>query len=405
MKQSLSQRLKMLLPFSQKGPDGASSLPGEQKQSQARRLIALTAAGRPQWSPRDVASLATEGYLKNAVAYRCIRMVAEAAATVNILVVENDKVVRGHPLCQILAQPNPESGGKAFREQVFSALQTTGNAYIEAGYDLDQNLSELWPLRSDRVTLIPDAQGWAASYEYRVGGQTVRIGRDDEGWLKLLHLKYYHPLDDWYGFSPLEAAAYSIDVHNASSAWNKALLDNAARPSGALVYGREGADRLSEDQFNRLKEQLSSLYSGADNAGRPLLLEGGLDWKPMALSPSEMDFINGKHAAARDIALSFGVPSQLLGIPGDNSYANYREANLAFWRQTVVPLAERFVEGLNGWLAPKFQGVSFMCDLDSLAALSSERESLWARLDAASFLSEAERRRLAGLAPLKDQEL
>ena len=130
-------------------------------------------------------------------------------------------------------------------------------------------------------------------------------------------------------------------MHNAASAWNKALLDNAARPSGALVYKGENGANLSEEQFERLRDELAANFSGAANAGRPLLLEGGLTWQTMSLSPKDMDFIELKHGAAREIALAFGVPPMLLGIPGDNTYANYREANLAFWRQTVLPLAAR----------------------------------------------------------------
>jgi HK97 family phage portal protein len=123
-------------------------------------------------------------------------------------------------------------------------------------------------------------------------------------------MRLFHPLDDHYGFSPIEAAATAIDLHNQASKWNKALLDNAARPSGALVYSaREG--RLSPEQFERLKAELQEGFQGAKNAGRPLLLEGGLDWKPLSLSPKDMDFIEAKHAAAREIALALGVPPML----------------------------------------------------------------------------------------------
>jgi HK97 family phage portal protein len=101
--------------------------------------------------------------------------------------------------------------------------------------------------------------------------------------------------------------------------------------------------QLSEDQFERLKRELEDSYQGKANAGRPLVLEGGLDWKPMSLSPKDMEHIEAKHVAAREIALAFGVPPMLLGIPGDNTYANYAEANRTFWRQTVLPLVGRMV--------------------------------------------------------------
>jgi HK97 family phage portal protein len=105
----------------------------------------------------------------------------------------------------------------------------------------------------------------------------------------ILHLTFFHPLDDHYGLAPIDAAAVALDTHNAAAKWNKALLDNAARPSGALVYaGPEGAV-LNDQQFERLKRELEGNYTGAVNAGRPLLLEGGLDWKAMSLTPKDMD--------------------------------------------------------------------------------------------------------------------
>jgi HK97 family phage portal protein len=190
-------------------------------------------------------------------------------------------------------------------------------------------------------------------------------------------------------------------VHNAANAWNKALLDNAARPSGALVYKGEGNSNLSEEQFERLREELQANFSGATNAGRPLLLEGGLTWQTMSLSPKDMDFMQLKNGAAREIALAFGVPPMLLGIPGDNTYANYREANLAFWRQTVLPLVSRFANSLGNWLGPAFggsggEGLRLAYDADQVEALTLEREALWRRVNDADFLTPEEKREAVG---------
>lgn len=359
--------------------------------------MALTTAGRPVWTPRDYECLAREGFAKNPIAYRCIRMIAEATASAPLTVFHEGRRASDHPLQTLLNRPNPEQGGPDLMEAFFGSLQTAGNAYLEAA-GVGEAPGELYALRPDRMKVVPGRQGWPEAYDYSVGGRSVRLTRDADGWLPVLHLKLFHPADDHYGYSPLEAAAFAIDVHNASGAWNKALLDNAARPSGALVYtSRETGDRLTEEQFDRLKTELSDAHVGANNAGRPLLLEGGLDWRPMSLSPADMDFIEGKHAAAREIALAFGVPPQLLGVPGDNTYANYREANGAFWRQTVIPLAERAARAMTAWLGVKFPGARIACDLDAVPALSAEREALWARLEAASFLTPEERRRMAGL--------
>jgi HK97 family phage portal protein len=367
----------------------------EVKDSAVGRVIAWTQQGRAVWTPRDYESLAREGFGRNPVAYRCVRMIAEAAASVPLAVFQGgERAGADHPLARVLARPNPEQGRAELFEALYANLQTAGNAYLEAA---GEGFEEVYGLRPDRVKVVPGPSGWPAAYDYTVGARTVRLARAADGFSPVLHLKLHNPVDDWYGFSPLEAAASAIDVHNASGAWNKALLDNGARPSGALMYGAKDGERLTSEQFETLRAELGERHQGAMNAGRPLLLEGGLEWKPMAWTPADMDFIAGKHAAAREIALAFGVPPQLLGIPGDATYSNYREANAAFWRGTVVPLATKTAGAMTAWLAPRFADCRIEADLDHVPALQPERDALWARLEAASFLGEVERREMAGV--------
>jgi HK97 family phage portal protein len=241
------------------------------------------------------------------------------------------------------------------------------------------------------------------AYEYSVGGaKHVFDMRQDR--VPVLHVKGFHPHDDHYGLSPMQAAASAIDVHNSASTWSKALLDNAARPSGAIIYkGADGQGQLGNDQYSRLIDELADNYQGARNAGRPMLLEGGLDWKPMGFSPSDMEFHRTKEAAARDIALAFGVPPMLLGLPGDNTYANYAEAHRAFYRLTVLPLVSKTLAAVSGWLPAQY-GAAFQVkvDFDNVPALAGEREALWRRITGAGFLSDAEKRQLLGLPRMQD---
>ena len=187
-------------------------------------------------------------------------------------------------------------------------------------------------------------------------------------------------------------------VHNAASEWNRALLANAARPSGALVFENGDAPPLTTEQFDRLKAELHGAYQGSGNAGRPMLLEGGLDWKAMSLSPADMDFATLKAAAARDIALAFGVPPMLLGLPGDNTDSNYREASRALWRLTLLPLAGKILNGLHAGMKDWFANAPSV-DLDRVPALAEDREKLWERVSAADFLSAEEKRAMLGIAP------
>jgi HK97 family phage portal protein len=253
---------------------------------------------------------------------------------------------------------------------------------------------ELFALRPDRMRALKGPRGYPVGWEHRVGSETRRIVREADGFLPVLHLRLFHPADDYAGHAPLEAAARAVDIHNAGGAWTKALIDNAARPSGALVYS--GAEDLTEQQKEEIKEDLARSYQGPSNAGRPLLLHGGIEWKPMGLSPADMDFVESRHQAAREIALAFGVPPMLLGIPGDATYANYREANSAFWRLTILPLVNRAARAISGWLAPRVGG-ALAPDVEGVPAFQEERAAQWARIDAATFLTVEEKRRMAGV--------
>jgi HK97 family phage portal protein len=372
----------------------------EAKASRTAQVFAFESGGRARWTPRDYAGLAREGYVKNAIVYRAVKLVAENVASVTFLLYEGAAERDTHPLLDLFAHPNPRQDGAAFFECVTAHLLLSGNAYIE-GVAVDGAVRELYALRPDRMRVVPGSDGWAQAYDYQAGGRSVRF--EQAGAVPpILHLTQFHPLEDHYGLAPLEAAAVAVDTHNAAARWNKALLDNAARPSGALVYsGPEGA-LLSESQFERLKRELEDTYQGAANAGRPLLLEGGLDWKAMSLSPKDMDFMEAKHNAAREIALVFGVPPMLLGIPGDNTYSNFQEANRVLWRGTVLPLASRIGAALAQWLALAYGAeLRIGVDADRIEALSADRAALWERVTNASFLTLNEKREATGYSAIE----
>ncbi len=374
----------------------------EAKASRTAQVLAFESGGRARWTPRDYAALAREGYLTNAIVHRAVRLIAENAASCGFLLYEGAQEQEAHPLLQLLSRPNARQDGASFFETLYAHMLLAGNAYVEA-VALGDEVRELYTLRPDRMKVVPGHDGWAEAYEYSVAGRSVRFDQLASNVPPILHLTFFHPLDDHYGLAPVEAAAVALNTHNSASAWNKALLDNAARPSGALVYsGPEGAV-LSDQQFDRLKRELTDTYQGAVNAGRPLLLEGGLDWKAMSLTPKDMDFLDAKNSAAREIALAFGVPPMLLGIPGDNTYANFQEANRVFWRQTVLPLASRVGGAITHWLSPQFgEGLRIVVDSDRIDALASDRAALWDRIANAPFLTLNEKREATGYAPVED---
>ena len=330
-------------------------------------------------------------FLDNPVAQRAVRIVSESVGSA--------------PLCtmdpQVERLVRATSAGQSLLETLAAHLLLHGNAFVQIIRDGAGVPVELFALRPDRISVQAGPDGWPVAWRYRVAERTVVIPVEDEnGWPGIIHLKAFHPVDDHFGAGCLSAAAQAVAIHNAAAHWNCALLENAARPSGALVY-EGGADTggLTNDQFDRLRAELAQAYSGGGNAGRPMLLEGGLKWQSLSLSPADMDFAELKAAAARDIALAFGVPPMLLGLPGDNTYSNYREANRALWRLTLLPLAEKILSGIAEGLAPSFHGLALSIDLDRVPALAEDRERLWAQVSAADFLDPAEKRAMLGLAP------
>jgi len=329
-------------------------------------------------------------FLDNPVAHRAVRIVAEGVASAPLSL----------PDPGLRALIAATSAGQGLLETLAAQMLLHGNGYIQIRRGADGRPAELFALRPERVSVVAGADGWPAAYRYRVGERTIDIPTEDEdGWPGLIHLKAFHPGDDHYGAGCLAPAMPAVAIHNAASVWNRALLENAARPSGALVYDGGDADTLTAEQFERLREELAAAFSGQGNAGRPMLLEGGLKWQSLSMSPADMDFAELKAAAARDIALAFGVPPMLLGLPGDNTYANYREANRALWRLTLLPLTSKLLAGLGEGLAPWFPDAELSVDLDRVPALAEDRERLWAQVSGADFLTREEKRAMLGLAP------
>ena len=372
------------------------------KSSAAGPMIAWSNVGQPKWTPRRMTSLAEEGFRKNTIAYRCVMQIATAASAVPWLLYDKDgNEVDCHPLLTLLAHPNPMQDGVTFIESIYANLEIFGNAYIEAIRPRDSaSPVELYALRPDRMKVIPGPAGLPQGYQYDVNGQSTTWPADPiTGASNILHLKHFHPLDDWYGMAPMEAALQSIDQHNASGAWNQALLNQGARPSGALVYSpKDGSPAsLSDDQLQRLREEMGQLYQGDRNAGRPLILEGGLDWREMSLSPKDMDWLSGRNNAARDISVAFGVPSQLIGIPDAQTFSNMEQARLAFYEETVMPLVTRVIASIDHWISPMYRDRPELdFDPDSISALTEKRQAQWAKIQNANFLTQNEKREAAG---------
>jgi HK97 family phage portal protein len=351
-----------------------------------------------KWMTRRYSSFADEGYTKNVIAYQGIKKISDTAAGVPLMLKRRDVEITDSPLLRLLDKPNPMQSGNDFIRAIVGFYCISGNAYMEK-IQVGREPRELYALRPDRMKIKPGMMGWPSSYQYSAGQSEPITWVVDQatGLSDILHLKTFNPLDDWYGLSPLEAGAYAVDQHNLSMAWMQALLQNGAAPSGAMT----SAEELSDESFNRLKAQVDEQYSGASNAGRPMLLEGGMTWQAMGFNPDQMAAIETRHASARDVSLALGVPPLLLGIPGDSTYNNYKEARLALYEETVIPLIENICDGLNNWLVPMYgEGLRLVPDVDSIAAIADKRREMWSMADASADLTINEKREIKGYGPV-----
>lgn len=329
-----------------------------------------------------------EVFVKNPVGQRAVRLVAGAVGSLKVYSIEGDEKAAGLlGRCSLL-------------EQAAASLLLHGNAYLQIIEALDTP-AEIFPLRADRVSVEVDDRGWPRAYLYRAGRKTSRISRRDHlERVKLIHVKALNPSQEQQGLGCLGAASAAAAIHNRASHWNKALLDNSARPSGALTYEPKDGAAMSQSQFERLRQEVERQFCGSLNAGRPMLLEGGLRWQALGLTPTDMDFVAIKEAAARDIALAFGVPPVLLGLPGDTAYANLREAGRALYRQTVLPLAERILSEVSEALSEWLGHVRLAVDTDAISELAEDRERLWQMVSSADFITDDEKRELLGFKPI-----
>ena len=354
--------------------------------------------------------LAKEGYLKNAIVYRCVNEISKGASAVPLLLKNGDEIVEQHPLIDLLNRPNPLQSYSEFFNSLFGYVLLGGNAYIlKVGSDMGTP-QELHQLRPDRMVIKGSGNPIPDRYEYVVNGRVQKTYKVDQvnGYSEVKHVKLWNPLDDYYGLSPMSAAAVEVDQFNMSSKHNVNLLQNGARPSGAVIFKPQDdagfAANLSESQRQQLLTDLNNRFSGAGNAGRPMLLEGDFDWKEMGLTPKDMDFHRLKNMAATDIALCFGVPSQLVGVPDAQTYANVSEARLALYEETIIPHLRKIQSDLNEWLVPLYDDrLKLEFDIDSIPALSERKRKTYENVTSAvreGIMTRNEAREQIGLSPV-----
>ena len=335
-------------------------------------------------SVRKYKDYAREGFQDNAIVHRCVKLIADSASAVKIKVFDGENELENHELISLLERPNPLQSGGEYFQSLYSYLMISGNSYLLRDTENDTPPRELYLLRPDRIKIKSSSSMIPQFYCYIVDGQTVREYPVDQntGRGQLKQIKLWNPLDDFYGCSPMLACAYNIDQHNLAGLHNVALLKNGCTPSGMLKFEPKDetgmSATLTDDQRARLLQDLEERFQGSHNSGRPMLLEGNFNYQQLGLNPKDMDFLELLNLSAREIALCFGVPAQLIGIPEANTYSNMETAKLALYEETVIPLLTRVESDLNEFLSPLYNGdISIKYDLTSIPAMAEKTKQVY----------------------------
>lgn len=345
-----------------------------------------------------------ESYKNNSVVHRCVSLIATSASHVPWHVYkdcgEHKKLLSKHPAAKLLKNPHPEKSGADFFTENISNLLLYGSSYIlSAGNNAPFELYNLHPQMLEHVM----SNKYLIAYKYKGGDQEQTFTIDPISRMScILHLKNYNPSDGQQGLSSLSAASKAINLYAKIMDWNKSLLKNAIRPSGALIF-QDGNGYLTEEQFERLQQQFHDNFSGASNSGKPLILEGGLKWQETSNAERFEKFIELKDSSARDIAVAFNVPPQLLGFNGDNTYSNMQEARLALWEENIMPLLDKYADALSNWLSHWYQeNLVIDFDREAISVLTERRENLWSKIASADFMTINEKRAFVGLEPIEN---
>jgi HK97 family phage portal protein len=376
-------------------------------------MTQFTTPHAPRPLPDKPEIQAKEGYEGNTLVYRCTSIIAKAVASIPLRLMSGDKAMEedAHPLAKLLAKPNPTQSTSDFLEWLTAYFVLLGNAMTEQVIGVDGAPIELWvwqPYRFRICDPVDPRTPYPSQYEYRDGnGAHDRTWEVDpiSGQSDIIHWRAFGPLNRWWGVPALKPAASDVDQNTEAGEWNRKNLANNMQPPGML----QSSGKLTPDQVADLKEQVRQRFQGPNNARTPLVLTGEFSWTAFGNNAQEMDWLKGSEMSAWKICAAYGVPTQVVPVPGGQTFANYEQARLALWEDTVIPTAQSLVALLNRVLVPRFadaqrRKLRIELNLENIPALLIRRAEKWKSIGEAHFLSLNEKRIALGYPPLKNPE-
>ena len=305
--------------------------------------------------------------------YAAVRLRSEAITRPPLRVYRTESTGRrvlvepSHPVTRLLERVNPwYTRADLWRAtEIYLCLWGAAFWAIERGED---GQPELWPLRPDRMAVIPDRRRYVRGFVYRGAVEQVAYTPDEIVWLR-----YFNPLEEMAGLSPLAPARLSADMGHEGLHFNRHLLRNSARPDFLLLTNQEMNDAELEDFYARWEQR----YQGTGNAHRPAVASAVRDVKTLGLSHRDIDFIQGLRWSLEEVSRTYGVPKLLLGDFERATYANVQASERMFWRNTVVPEVRFLEDQLNRSLLPKlgYPQLTVEFDLSVIEALQEDENS------------------------------
>lgn len=346
------------------------------------------------WRSKQYMELYGEAEYSSVWVFASVKAIAQTVASVPFVFYRDtpsgrERLPQSHPIAKLFWGVNPMMTRYDFWEASMVYLELTGNCFwaLEKN-SLDGLPEELWPLRPDRMRIIPDKEKLIEGYLFSVGEKSVGYGRDE-----IIHLKYFNPLSEWWGMSSLAAARQGLLADFYALMYNQKFFRQGARPSGVLSTQSE----LDESNMRRLRAEFDQAYSGAERSHRVILLEKGLEWQSISLPQKDMEFIEQRKLSREEILAVYKVPPIEVGILEYANYANSETQDRIFWTKGIIPRLKKIEECVNTFLVPRFGGDIFgEFDLSKVEALREnelEKSEIAERLVGSGIWTANEARR------------
>ena len=309
---------------------------------------------------------ALNAYRRTVWLYACIRLRADNISSVP-WVVEKRKGDQweqddSHELAELLDRPNRDMDFKSMIKMAVYWLDLSGDSWWSKVRDGGGRVRELWPLLPDKVDVIPGQDRLVDAYKYYRQGRPKTIAADD-----MAHLRYTAPGDIYFGLSPLQAAAKSVDIDQEASKFQKISLQNHGMPPGLF----EGPDDLSVEQYEQAKEWVDD-QSGPEHSRKPWIL-GGFKFQSMGQSPHELDFMESRKHTREEICAAYAVPPPLVGIYDNATLANIQTSRRIFWLEGLIPVLREIEGQFNLQLAREYgTDVRITYDISNVEALAED---------------------------------